>query len=387
MSVIMSILAHPDETSFSAALHREFAAEWERSARTLPADSPRLLSIDLYRDNFNPVMELPELRRHLPIDRPAADYLPVLEDCRELVLFFPDWWGAEPAILKGFFDRLFRQGIAYDRDDASGLEKSAKTKGLLTGCGLSLWICSDSSASRLSALREHYAQRFRFIADFCGLRSPELNICSPLHGSSIKKRQAWLEDCRKAKHCENVFHARQVKGPGSLPLQYSLIKNQCPHICIDIPLATGSKALFLKKRPCSAVVLPNACKNSGGVAFPADDLNQGLKRPDRIALSLMDGIDHQTLNPHPAILIVGTIYAEPDQIIIIINGQGPQILLQTGLMKKISCIVDEVLLFFLYLQGNNLIEYVMCYIFKCNSQIFLQWHKPGAVCESSARSI
>ena len=190
MQSVMSVLAHPDRESFCAALHREFADEWERSSGT--SVSGQLFSIDLYREDFQPVMELAELRRHFPIDRSARDYLRTLEHCRELLLFFPDWWGAEPAILKGFFDRVFRQGVAYDR----GEDSKKNTEGLLNDCGLSLWICSDSSGEQLKALNMHYEQRFRSLVGYCGFRSLDLHICSPLRGSNIRKRREWLENCR-----------------------------------------------------------------------------------------------------------------------------------------------------------------------------------------------
>ena len=199
MSTIMSLLAHPDDESFCAALEREFTAELTKASASLPpaSDSLRIVSHKLYHGGFNPVMSLPEMRRHLPIDNPAMEYIRSLNDCRELVLFFPDWWGAEPAILKGFFDRVLRQGIAYDRAEQAGGEKSAESRGLLTDCGLSLWICSDSSGSQLSNLVGQYEQRFRnIIVAYCGFRSLQLTICSPLNTSSLKKRRAWLEDCR-----------------------------------------------------------------------------------------------------------------------------------------------------------------------------------------------
>jgi putative NADPH-quinone reductase len=36
------------------------------------------------------------------------------------VLVFPQWWFNFPAILKGFFDRVFAPGVAFDIDPAGG---------------------------------------------------------------------------------------------------------------------------------------------------------------------------------------------------------------------------------------------------------------------------
>ena len=37
-----------------------------------------------------------------------------LQSCEMLVLVYPTWWGAQPAILKGWFDRVWANGVAYD---------------------------------------------------------------------------------------------------------------------------------------------------------------------------------------------------------------------------------------------------------------------------------
>ena len=34
-------------------------------------------------------------------------------DADLIVLVFPLWWAGRPAVLKGWFDRIFTQGFAY----------------------------------------------------------------------------------------------------------------------------------------------------------------------------------------------------------------------------------------------------------------------------------
>jgi NAD(P)H dehydrogenase (quinone) len=67
---------------------------------------------------FNPdltrgYVELPPLEPDL--DRALA----LIEGCDHLVLVFPLWWGAEPARLKGFWDRVLlpRRAFRYHRDE------------------------------------------------------------------------------------------------------------------------------------------------------------------------------------------------------------------------------------------------------------------------------
>ena len=40
----------------------------------------------------------------------------------DLIFIFPDWWSSMPAILKGFFDKVFLKNFAFDYSDNSWKE-------------------------------------------------------------------------------------------------------------------------------------------------------------------------------------------------------------------------------------------------------------------------
>ncbi|MGN6415542.1 NAD(P)H-dependent oxidoreductase [Flexivirga sp.] len=44
----------------------------------------------------------------------------LLQDADLIVLIFPLWWAGMPAVMKGWFDRVFTQGFAYGLHDAAG---------------------------------------------------------------------------------------------------------------------------------------------------------------------------------------------------------------------------------------------------------------------------
>ncbi|MGL5003077.1 MAG: NAD(P)H-dependent oxidoreductase, partial [Casimicrobium sp.] len=46
-----------------------------------------------------------------------------LQDAETLVLVFPTWWFGMPAILKGWFDRVWAPGVAYDHASDLGAIK------------------------------------------------------------------------------------------------------------------------------------------------------------------------------------------------------------------------------------------------------------------------
>jgi NAD(P)H dehydrogenase (quinone) len=68
--------------------------------------------IDLYKDKFNPVMPTPTYSDE-NADQTVKGYQKKISKCDRLILIFPIWWYNMPAILKGFFDRVFTPGFAF----------------------------------------------------------------------------------------------------------------------------------------------------------------------------------------------------------------------------------------------------------------------------------
>jgi putative NADPH-quinone reductase len=102
--------AHPSPESFSAALSREAAAAL--TERGYDVDI-----CDLYAENFDPVLPLTTFRRYLdPVAARAGveDYAERLKAAEALLFVFPVWHDGPPAILKGFFDRVFVRGVVFE---------------------------------------------------------------------------------------------------------------------------------------------------------------------------------------------------------------------------------------------------------------------------------
>ena len=107
---VLVILAHPLKESFAASVARTVVAALEGKGHTVDL-------LDLYAENFDPRLTAAERASDMSgtYDLSAiAPYIERLTAADALILVFPQWWFNLPAILKGFIDRVFVPGVAYD---------------------------------------------------------------------------------------------------------------------------------------------------------------------------------------------------------------------------------------------------------------------------------
>ena len=121
---VLLVLAHPERRSFNGAL-------FDTAVKALARGGHEIVTSDLYRMGFNPVSDRHNFRtvkdsEYLKLQAEEmyatanvgfVEELEVeirkLESCDLLVLQFPLWWFALPAILKGWFDRVLVMGRTY----------------------------------------------------------------------------------------------------------------------------------------------------------------------------------------------------------------------------------------------------------------------------------
>ena len=78
---------------------------------------------DLYDSGFDPVLSESERASYYTESYDAIDVenqVLRLKEAEAIVLVYPTWWFSFPAILKGWFDRVWGPGIAYDHADDFG---------------------------------------------------------------------------------------------------------------------------------------------------------------------------------------------------------------------------------------------------------------------------
>jgi putative NADPH-quinone reductase len=106
---VLVVHAHPVAASFNASLFR-------LTVERLAASGHEVDAIDLYKDGFNPVMSEEERLNYHDLEtnrKPVETYVDRLLDAEALVLVYPVWNYGFPAILKGWFDRVFLPGVSF----------------------------------------------------------------------------------------------------------------------------------------------------------------------------------------------------------------------------------------------------------------------------------
>ncbi|MCY4306086.1 MAG: NAD(P)H-dependent oxidoreductase [Aestuariivita sp.] len=109
MKKLLIVYAHPCEESYSRAL-------FDTACNAIASSGHRIDALDLYAENFQPVLTAQERRDYHdigPNSEPVASYVERLRSADGLVLVFPVWNFGYPAILKGFIDRVFLPGISF----------------------------------------------------------------------------------------------------------------------------------------------------------------------------------------------------------------------------------------------------------------------------------
>ena len=102
---ILVILGHPDTDSFCGALCKAYIDSAKKHGS-------EVRQLHLGELKFDPVLwkgynKIQELEPDL------VNAQELIQWSNHIVFVYPNWWGAMPALMKGFFDRVFLPGFAF----------------------------------------------------------------------------------------------------------------------------------------------------------------------------------------------------------------------------------------------------------------------------------
>jgi len=141
---VLSVISHPKKDAFSYDLLERFQAG-------VTATGHSNETADLYTEGFDPVMTARDMEQFndVPMIPALQNEQARVERCDALCLVFPIWWFGMPAMMKGWLDRVWSAGWAYDwKHDPQGSLLKPRPCTLLIPVGASQtmedeWGCLD----------------------------------------------------------------------------------------------------------------------------------------------------------------------------------------------------------------------------------------------------
>ena len=113
---VLLVHCHPVPDSFGAALRDTTRAALERGGHVVEL-------LDLYARGFDPVMSEAERRGYNELVagvHPLPEHAAALARAEALVFVYPTWWYGQPAMLKGWLERVWTPGTAFEIDTGGG---------------------------------------------------------------------------------------------------------------------------------------------------------------------------------------------------------------------------------------------------------------------------
>ena len=164
-----------------------------RAREGLESAGNEVLFHDLYEEGFDPVLDSAELARGFSLDPLVQTHCRQLSEVGGLIVLHPLWWGGPPAMLKGWIDRVLRQGIGYDLEGGEFSDKSW-TPLLLGKKALVLVTSDEDSTGTLSRAEAAWKED---ILGKCGMDC-DCRILGGLRRRSASEKAAWMEDLDSA---------------------------------------------------------------------------------------------------------------------------------------------------------------------------------------------
>lgn len=181
MKKIVIINGHPNKESLNFA----FVQAYKKGALQSHAEVREIIIADLI---FDPNLKFGYQKR----TELEPDLLEAWEKIRwadHLVWIHPVWWGGMPALLKGFIDRLFLPGFAFQyRENSIFWDKllKGKTARIITTLDQPGWYY------RLMYGRPSVNQLKKSILEFCGISPVSISYFGIVKNSKKEERLKWI---------------------------------------------------------------------------------------------------------------------------------------------------------------------------------------------------
>ena len=186
MKKILIIQGHPDHESYGFAL----AEAYKKGAASSGAEVREIVVAEL---DFDPNLQY-GYRKRTDLEPDLLHAQDLIKWAEHIVVVHPVWWGSVPALLKGFFDRVFLPGFAFKKQEGS-LTKWDK---LLKGRSAHIISTADQPGwfYRLRYRRPSHHMLKGLVFEFCGVKPVKSTFIGPIRLSKESYRERWLKKVR-----------------------------------------------------------------------------------------------------------------------------------------------------------------------------------------------
>jgi NAD(P)H dehydrogenase (quinone) len=159
MKNILIINGNPKENSFSKSIAESYKIGAHQNAKV------ELLNLNAISFDINQIAGLKTTENELEPGLIHAQSL--LKAADHIVWIYPIWWGGMPALLKGFIDRTFLSGFAFQYRKNSMLWDK-----LLTGKTARIIVTMDGPSWYFKyVMRNHSIRQMKYsILKYCGIK-------------------------------------------------------------------------------------------------------------------------------------------------------------------------------------------------------------------------
>ncbi len=183
---VLVVYCHPNPESLVAAAR-------DRALTGLKTAEHEVRLTDLYADGFEPAMSADERLTHAEpgVGSELQSYADDLAWAQALVLVYPTWWGGQPAMLKGWIDRVWVAGVAWELPEGATVLKPR-----LSNLRRIVVVTTHGSSKLINSLQGEPGKRTatRSIRAMCSKRT-RTTWCAlyGLDSTDESRRQAFLD--------------------------------------------------------------------------------------------------------------------------------------------------------------------------------------------------
>lgn len=181
MKKVLIINGHPDKESYNFALAKAYL----KGARKSTENVELINIVDL---DFNPNLKY-GYRKRTELEQDLLETQEKIKNADHLVWVYPVWWGSVPAIMKGFLDRTFLPGFAFNkRENSVWWDKLLKNKSarIISTMDQPNWYYKLFYKSP-----SHNAMR-KLTLNFTGISKVKISSIGPVRNSKLDYREKWI---------------------------------------------------------------------------------------------------------------------------------------------------------------------------------------------------